>query len=357
MLNKNRKITKFSDAINKALNFSMKNDKNLMCYGLGVTDPKGVFGTTLGLEKKYGSKRVFDIPTSENAITGISIGASLDGVRSVVTHQRLDFFLLALDQLINSASKYHYMFGSKISVPITIRLIVGRGWGQGPTHSQNLHSIFSHIPGLKVVMPTKPQDAYNLLIASIFDPNPVIFIEHRWLHGVMGNVNFNNKIKKIYGSKIIKKGKDLTIISMSYMTIEALHAAKFLKKYYKIDAEVIDLISANPFYWSNIKKSLNKTKKLLVVDPGFTKGSISSDIISNLLINNFSLFSCPPKRLAMPDIPEPTSFGLTKNFYIRSKNIVEEVIKMFKLKKDKKINILNEPKLHDIPGDWFKGPF
>ena len=177
-------LRSFKDSINRALVYSMEKDKNMLCFGLGTTDPKGVFGTTLGLEKKFGKKRVFDMPTSENAMTGVSIGASLNGIRSVVTHQRLDFFLLAMDQLVNSAAKWYFMFGGKVSIPITIRLIIGKGWGQGPTHSQSLQSWFSHIPGLKVVMPTFPSDAYNLLKKAIRDPNPVIFIEHRWLHNI-----------------------------------------------------------------------------------------------------------------------------------------------------------------------------
>ncbi len=150
---------KYSEAINEALSTAMEMDKSVICYGLGVPDPKGVFGTTLRLQEKFGDKRVFDMPTSENAMTGVAVGASLNGIRPVMIHQRLDFFLLAMDQLVNNAAKWHYMFGEKSSVPITIRLIIGRGWGQGPTHSQNLQAIFSHIPGLKVVMPTTASDA------------------------------------------------------------------------------------------------------------------------------------------------------------------------------------------------------
>ena len=166
----------YANAINEAIDQSMELDEDLICFGLGTTDPKGIFGTTLGLEKKYGTERVFDMPTSENGMTGIAIGAALNGTKSIMTHQRLDFFLLAMDQLINSAAKWHYMFGSQCSIPITIRLIIGRGWGQGPTHSQNLHSWFNHIPGLKVVMPASPVDAKGLLIESVIDPNPVVFL-------------------------------------------------------------------------------------------------------------------------------------------------------------------------------------
>ena len=182
------RIIKFTQAINEALFMAMKKDKKVICYGLGIDDPKRIFETTNNLKEIFGKDRVFDMPTSENAMTGVGIGLGLNGYKSVMVHQRLDFFLLAMDQLVNGAAKWHYMFGGQKNVPITIRLIVGRGWGQGPTHSQSLHSWFAHIPGLKVVMPTTPQDAKGLLLSSIFDKNPVIFIEHRWLHNLSGKV-------------------------------------------------------------------------------------------------------------------------------------------------------------------------
>ena len=160
---KPRQIT-YAKAINEALDFALETDPNVLCFGLGVPDPKGVFGTTIGLQEKHGATRVFDMPTSENGMTGIAIGTALSGMRPVMTHQRLDFFLLAMDQLVNNAAKWHYMFGGQSSVPLTIRLILGRGWGQGPTHSQNLQSWFAHIPGLKVVMPANSADAKGLLI-------------------------------------------------------------------------------------------------------------------------------------------------------------------------------------------------
>ena len=178
-------------------------DGNVIVFGLGVDDPKAIFGTTEGLQKKYGRNRVFDVPTSENAMTGVGIGAAIDGKRPLMVHQRLDFFLLAMDQLVNAAAKWYFMFGKQQSVPITIRLIIGKGWGQGPTHSQSLQSWFAHIPGLKVVMPALPSDAYNLLKTSIRDPNPVIFIEHRWLHGVKEE---KLNIKSINGVNITLDG-------------------------------------------------------------------------------------------------------------------------------------------------------
>ena len=348
----------FADAINDALVLSMKKDKNMICYGLGITDPKNIFGTTKNLLKKFGNQRVFDVPCSENALTGISIGAALSGVRSVVTHQRLDFFLLAMDQLVNAAAKWYYMFGSQKSVPITIRLIIGKGWGQGPTHSQNLQAWFNHIPGLKVVMPSSPEDAQGLLIASIFDPNPVIFLEHRWLHNIKSVVKKKYYELALGKAKILKKGKDITILSISYLNIEAVKAAKFLLSEYKIDAEVIDIRTIKPMDWKTIFKSIKKTGRLLVLDTASITGSISSDIIAKVVTEMSILLKSPPARMAMPDIPEPTSYGLAKEFFLSDVNIVNSVLKILKVKIK---NSLNKKILrirnYDQPYMNFTGPF
>ena len=243
---------KYSEAILKALRKKLASDSSVICYGLGVTDPKGVFGTTLDLHKEFGNERVFDTPTSENAMTGIGIGAAIMGHKVIMTHQRVDFFLLGLDQLINAASKMHYMFGGQLECPITIRLIIGRGWGQGPTHSQNLQSWFSHIPGLKVVMPTFPCDAYNLLIESINDPNPVIFLEHRWLHNTSTLLPTSAQTQdiKIGEARLLGQGKDYTIISSSYLTIEALKAANYLNDQFNLTIDIIDLATIKPIEYS-----------------------------------------------------------------------------------------------------------
>ena len=350
------KTMKFSKAINEAIDIAMEKDKSMICFGLGVTDPKGVFGTTIGLEKTHGSERVFDIPTSENAMTGVAIGASLNGIRSVFTHQRLDFFLLAMDQLINSAAKWHYMFGSQISVPITIRLIIGRGWGQGPTHSQNLQAWFSHIPGLKVVMPSNARNAKGLLLSSIFDPNPVIFLEHRWLHESESKVP-EGEFTIPLGESKVHTGKDITIVSMSYMTVEGLLAKDFLEKHYNINCEIIDLRTISPLDVNTIYRSVSKTKKLLVLDTGYTSGSVAGEIIAKVCMEKHDDLDSPPARLAMPDVPEPTSFGLTKDFHITAKKVVEKVLTMFKIQPEDNLKSLNRDENHDVPGDWFKGPF
>jgi len=335
----------------------MKKDKKMICYGLGVNDPKNIFSTTINLKKIFGLNRVFDVPTSENALTGVSIGAALDGVRSVVTHQRLDFFLLAMDQLVNSAAKWYYMFGSQRSVPITIRLIIGRGWGQGPTHSQNLQAWFNHIPGIKVVMPSFADDAKGLLLSSIFDPNPVIFLEHRWLHNTIATNKKGDYRVKIGKAKICKVGKHITILSMSYLTLEALKAAKYLYEKHKISVEVIDLRTIKPLDWQTIFRSIQKTKRLLVLDTGFATGSVSAEIIAKISIEKFNLLKSAPIRLAMPDVPEPTSPALTKNFYIHSDDIAINVLKSLGKKYESVKKDLAQTSPSDIPDKNFKGPF
>ena len=345
----------YGEAINDALSIAMAIDPHMICYGLGISDPKAIFGTTRNLVDKFGSDRVFDMPTSENAMTGVSIGAAIGGIRSVVTHQRLDFFLLAMDQLVNSAAKWHYTYG--VAVPITIRLIIGRGWGQGPTHSQNLHSWFAHIPGLKVVMPSTPRDAKGLLLASIFDPNPVVFLEHRWLHNSKGAVPDNDYRLPLGTANIINSGNDVTVIGMSYLTVEARRAVDYLEKF-NISCELIDLRSLKPIDWPLIHNSVKKTGRLLVLDSGYTTGSLAGEIVARITMESFNQLVTAPARLAMPDVPEPASFGLTKGFYVGAEQIVIQVCKMLG-RTD--VNILSgSPKEHvphDVPGDWFKGPF
>lgn len=350
-----RQLT-FAKAINEALVQAMEMDKSVICYGLGVDDPKGVFGTTSGLQEQFGKERVFDMPASENAMTGVAIGASLNGIRPVMTHQRADFFLLAMDQLVNNAAKWYYMFGAEVFVPITIRLLIGRGWGQGPTHSQNLQAIFAQIPGLKVVMPAMAGDAKGLLLSSIFDNNPIIFLEHRWLYNLEGKVPEGDYRVPIGKGQLLRKGNDITIVSLSYMTIEALHAAKVLRKK-GVSCDLIDLRTVKPIDWQMIFSSVQKTGRLLALDTGVATGSIAGEIIARVSMECFDSLEQAPQRLALPDFPTPTSQALTKVFYKRAEDIVEMVGNMLgmEIQISDLIDRGNLP--HDVPGDWFKGPF
>jgi pyruvate dehydrogenase E1 component beta subunit len=268
----------------------------------------------------------------------------------------MDFALLSMDQLVNNAAKWRFMFGNTRGVPLTIRMIVGRGWGQGPTHSQNLQSMFAQIPGLKVVMPSLSGDAKGMLLSSIFDPDPVIFIEHRWLHGLKSDVPIGDYRVPIGKANIIRKGDRVTIVSMSYMTIEGIHAVDHMKKQ-NIKCELIDLRTIRPIDWDLLKKSLKKTGNLLVLDTGNLTGSISGEILAKLSTECWSYLKSAPQRLAMPDYPEATSYGLTKQYHITAEDIVKKIGDILKLKLECKSLTDNGNKFHDIPGDWFSGPF
>lgn len=349
-------IITFSQAINEALNLAMTLDPNVICYGLGVPDPKGVFGTTIGLQESFGDERVFDMPTSENAMTGIGIGAAIYGLPTVITHQRLDFALLSMDQLVNNAAKWRFMFGGQRGVPITIRMIIGRGWGQGPTHSQNLQAWFAHVPGLKVVMPSTAEDAKGLLLTAIFDPDPVIFLEHRWLHNLCSEVPNDDFRIPIGQAKLLRSGSDLTIVAMSYMTIEAIHAVDHLAPQ-GASCDLIDLRSVRPIDWEVIKRSVNKTGRLLVLDSGTLTCSISSEIVARITSDCWDVLKSPPQRLAMPDYPEPTSQYITKSYHVRAEHVVEQVGCMLNMNFEFCSLELQRKHPHDVPGDWFKGPF
>ena len=281
---KDRNNVSVADSINEALVLSMKKNKNVLLIGLGVDDPKGVFGTTTNIDKIFKKKRVFDFPTAENAMTGIAIGAAISGMRPVIVHQRVEFSLLSVEQIINQASKWFFMNGGQKSVPLVIRMIIGRGWGQGPQHSQSLESIFAHIPGLKVVSLSTPLNAKGLILSSIEDSNPVIIFEHRWLHEMKGPVPKKYFKTPLGKAKILKKGTDISFISSSYMVIECLRSAKILKDF-KINAEVIDIQSLRPLDIKTILKSVKKTKKAVIVDNGGINYGISSEIIAKIFEN------------------------------------------------------------------------
>jgi acetoin:2,6-dichlorophenolindophenol oxidoreductase subunit beta len=346
----------FAQAINDALHVAMTVDQDVITYGLGAGDPKEVFGTTHGLREKFGADRVFGMPTSENAMTGIGIGAAIYGLRPVLTHQRLDFALLSLDQIINNAAKWHFMFGGRRSVPLTIRMILGRGWGQGPTHSQNLQAIFAHIPGLKVVMPSSAADAKGLLLGAIFDPNPVIFLEHRWLHNLKGEVPPGDCRLPLGKCNILSEGADATVVSSSLMTVETQHALSHLAGY-GIACDHIDLRTVSPIDWDSIRRSVRKTGRLLVADSGSRTGSIAGEIIARVSQECWNELRSAPVRLAMPDFPEATSPALTEQYHVRAEHIASAIAKMTGRHVDSGELAGRRSSPHDVPGAWFRGPF
>lgn len=356
------KYIDFGSAINLALRHSMRDEKSVILFGLGATDPKRIFGTTTGLVESFGETRVFDTPTSENGMTGIGIGMALAGLRPVMCHQRLDFFLLAMDQLVNSAAKWSYMFGGTQNVPITIRLVVGRGWGQGPTHSQSLQSWFAHVPGLKVLMPSNAKDAYWMLRQAILDPNPVVFIEHRWLYNSQSPADeLGNGLEEEIKSKVIRQGSDITIVAYSYTCADAIKASELLANI-GISCEVLDMRSIAPIDWTGISDSVKKTGRLLALDTSHEICSIASEVVARVSIELFSVLKAAPRRLTLPNCPQPTTYGLTKTYYYGFKEIIEEILDSLEIQEAprKQMEVLLEKQTkshHDVPGEWFKGPF
>ena len=350
---KKLRTLKFYEAINESLSQSMKKDKNVIVMGLGVDDPKGVFGTTLNLHKKFPKNRVFDLPTSENSFTGFALGLSLEGKKPVLVHQRVEFSLLSMDQIINQAAKWLYMSGGKSNVPLVIRLIIGRGWGQGPQHSQSLEAIFAHIPGLKVVCPSTPHLAKGLMNAAIKDKNPVIYFEHRWLHHLTGEVEKKNYLTQIGKSRFVSRGKNLTIIAFSYTVIQSLRIKRILNDN-NIYPEIIDLVSLRPLDNSKFLKSAKKTKKVLILDNGWMKYGISSEI--SAAINEKIDTKVKVKRLGVVDAPIPSTRSLAKYSYIDDQEILDQISFILgrKIKLDKKFKLKLSS---DQPDRDFTGPF
>ncbi|QVL57847.1 MAG: alpha-ketoacid dehydrogenase subunit beta [Simkaniaceae bacterium] len=352
---------KFNQAILEGTSQLLETDPSVYVMGLGVPDPKGTFGTTLGLQEKFGSERVMDMPTSENAMTGVAIGTAIRGMRPILTHQRVDFFLLALDQLINNAAKWHYMFGDQMTAPIVIRLVIGRGWGQGPQHSQSLQSLFGHIPGLKVVMPSTPYDAKGLLVSAVKDNNPVVFLEHRWLHNVHGPVPEEMYEVPIGKASVIHEGSDVTIAACSHMTLEARKAVELLSEE-GISAELIDIRSVKPLDRETIIKSVRKTGRLIVADPDWKFCGFASEVIASISEEAFNDLKAPPARVTYPDRHSPTSWALSNHYYPSYRVIAMEACKMLRL--PSKAQMLLQELLEfrsegplDVPDASFTGPF
>ncbi len=316
-------------AINEALHQTMETDPSVMVIGQGITSPWYVGKTAQGLTERFGPDRVIDTPVSENGITGVAVGAALAGMKPVVVHPRMDFMLYAMDPIINQAANWNYMNGGKLSVPIVIWGIINRGGEQAAQHSQALHSLFANIPGLKVVMPSTPYDAKGLMIAAIRDPNPVVFVDERWLYGISGPVPEEIYEVKIGSGVIRRAGADVTIVTSSYMCYECLKAADILNVD-NIQIEIIDLRSVKPLDEEMIYQSVKKTGRLIVVDGGWKTFGLAAEVSALVTENCFVSLKAPICRITLPDCPAPASSLLEKAYYPGPENIVEAVKKVLK---------------------------
>ncbi|MFH1645647.1 MAG: transketolase C-terminal domain-containing protein [Candidatus Omnitrophota bacterium] len=345
---KNREIT-YAEAISEALMQVMEKDEDVFVMGLGVTDYKGIFGTTVDLYKRFGSERVIETPASENALTGIAVGAAAFGKRPVFIHARNDFMFLALDQMINNASKWKYMYGGKSKVPFVVRGIVGKGWGQGPTHSQSLQSVFLHFPGLYVAMPSTPYDAKGILTYMLSSDVPSVMIEHRTLYNNKGVVPEELFDIEPGRARLLSKGKDITIVATSLMVQEAYKAYLALEKM-GIELEVIDPRFLNPLDEDTIIRSVEKTGRLIVADTSWIRCGFSSEISSLVAEKAFKSLKAPIKRIGVVDCPSPVSKSLEDDFYPTYKTIFLESCKLLNKKPD--LELIKDPII-----DSFTGPY
>ncbi|HEY2543289.1 MAG TPA: transketolase C-terminal domain-containing protein [Gaiellaceae bacterium] len=348
---------KFNEALHEALDLALAADERVYLLGLGVPDPKGIFGTTSGLVDRFGSHRVLDMPTAENGMTGIAIGSALVGMRPVMVHQRIDFATLAIEQIVNQAAKWRYAFGGEHSVPIVIRLIVGRGWGQGPQHSQSLQSWFAHIPGLKVVMPVTPYDAKGLMLAAIEDDDPVIFIEHRWLHQLHGVVPEGHYVTPIGPVRRLREGADVTIAATSYMAVEALRAADVLARG-GVEADVLAVTTLRPLDASGIIDSVRSTGRLVVADTSWRSSGFGAELVARVSEEAHGALRAAPRRLGTVETPVPTTPALAQFSYPRVPDLVRAVAEVVETDAEPLLALLDPPPHHlDVPDSTFTGPF
>ena len=295
MSSNNRKL-KFSLAINEALQQMMDVDESVFIIGQGVKSPWYVGQTANGLLERFGQDRVIDTPVSENAMTGAAVGAALAGMRSIVVHPRMDFMFYAMDPIINEAANWYYMNGGKLPVPVVIWGIINRGGEQAAQHSQSLHTIFGHIPGLKVVMPSTPYDAKGLMISAIKDDNPVVYIDDRWLHDSEGTVPEDIYEVPIGKAVVRIEGDDCTLVTTSYISRYAIEAAATLARE-GIKIEVIDIRTVKPLDKDLIIESVKKTGRLVVTDVGWKTFGMAAEISSTIFEEAFDYMKSPAIRV------------------------------------------------------------
>jgi pyruvate dehydrogenase E1 component beta subunit len=346
---------KFVQALNEAIDLCMAKDPKVFIIGLGAPDAAAIFGSTKGLAEKYGAKRVLDTPVSEASITGVAVGAALRGMRPVMTHIRLEFAMLTIDQIVNQAAKWHYMFGGQASVPMVIRMVVGRGWGQGAQHSQSLQSWFAHVPGLKVVMPATPYDAKGLLISAIEDNNPVVFIEHRWLYNIHGPVPEGIYRVPLNTSNILREGRHVTVAATSYMTLEAVRAANELAEE-GVELEVVDVRTLNPFDERLVVQSVRKTGRLIVADTGWRSVGFAAEVVARVAEQCLGALKEPPVRITLPDLPTPTTRALA-NYYYPLVHDIAAAARRLAGRPARPAPEIKPEDLLDVPDPSFSGPF
>lgn len=321
----------YGSGLREGFHHLLSRHKDVFVIGQGLWSPWYVGNSMTNLDKEFGMERVIDTPVSEDACTGLAVGASLYGYKPVVVHPRVDFMILATNHIVNQAAKWGHMLGGNEYPAITVRGIVNRGGQQGAQHSQSLHSWFAHVPGLKVVMPATPLDARDLLIASTLYQGPVLFFDDRWLYE---DEEPYQPVRELdlsgEGPKVVVPGTDITLVGAGYTTRQCIDAARTLKAS-GISAEVVDIRVIGPGNFDVVLQSVKKTRRLCVVDAAWATCGLSAEIIAYVTerLEAHGL-SSPPKRLAIEPAPAPTSAPLEEAYYapIKAPNIVATVQRM-----------------------------
>jgi pyruvate/2-oxoglutarate/acetoin dehydrogenase E1 component len=342
----------YTEAICEATHQLMDQDSRVFVMGLGVDDPKAILGTTKGLVDAFGPGRIFDTPLSEDAMTGAAIGAAIAGLRPIHVHIRMDFLMLAMNQLINVAAKNHYMYGGQQHVPLVVRAMIGKSWGQGAQHSQSLYSFFTHVPGLKVVTPSTPFDAKGCLVEAVKDNNPVIFIEHRLLHSQKGPVPEGLYAVEQGKARIVTPGKDITLVGISHMSLECLKAQRYLAMV-GVEAEVIDPIWLCPLDVGTIVKSVEKTGHLCVVDNDWMSCGMGAEIVTQVLERLQGLKDIKFHRMGFAPVTCPTTPSLENLFYPNARTIASAAHCLIHPHQDPWM----PEERDDLKSVEFKGPF
>ena len=314
----------YCDALNEAIVQEMERDERVFVYGIGVPDHKKIFGSTAQILERFGPNRCIDTPISEDCMTGFGLGAAINGLRPIHIHIRIDFLLLAMNQLSNMVSSFAYGSAGRMNVPLVIRAVVGRGWGQGYQHSKTMHSVFAHIPGLKVVTPTTVADAKGLLVSAIRDDNPVIVIEHRWLYWQEGPLPEGDFTVRIGEPNVIREGKDLTVIATSWMNVEALKAADILARR-GVHIEVVDPRTLAPLEDEMLVASVEKTRHCIVADNDWSFCGFGAEVAARIAEKCFGKLKSPVERIGFAHVPCPTSRHLENEFYPNAVQIIRAV--------------------------------
>jgi pyruvate/2-oxoglutarate/acetoin dehydrogenase E1 component len=321
------RLLRYVDALREAVSQEMERDARVFVFGLDVDDHRGIQGSTLGLQEKFGAKRVFTTPLSEDAMTGVAIGAAMAGLRPIHVHIRMDFLMLAMNQLINIAAKAHYMYGGAVKVPLVVRSMIGKSWGQGAQHSQGLYGMFMHVPGLKVVAPSNAYDAKGCMIAAIRDDNPVIFVEHRLLYPTEAYVPEAPFAVSSGRARRCAKGNDITLVGISNMVLECLRAHELVAEA-GVQAEVIDPIWLAPLDIDTIIESVNRTGRLLVADNAWTNCGASAEILARVSESPKTLRGVQMARLGFAATTCPPSPLLEQEFYPNPARIAAKIHQM-----------------------------